>query len=227
MKRWNGLVLLAVAALLCGGAAAEAQTGAAGSPSDPGEEYYLDEEIDEHGERVSLAVGFGLVEIGDNTFGNATPVGNTDDVEPYYTLSLRFAFGDRDAHRGPGNQGFRGYLEPELGYWETSNPVGSSSDLLLGLNIIGALPVNAVEMFVGGGLGIHFLDGTVNSGGINVDQSDEALGANAQFGIDVAITERVSVFGVGRFDLVDDDRDELEGKAFIGFRLRFRGDRNN
>lgn len=227
MKRWNSLVLLAVAVMFFGRAAAEAQTGAAGTPNDPGEEYYLDEKIDDHGERLSIAFAYGLVEIGDNTFGGVTAVGNKDNVEPYYMLNLRLAFGDRDAHRGPGNQGFRGYLEPELAYWETNNAVGSSSDLLLGLNIVGALPVNAVELFVGGGLGVHFLDGEVNSGGIKTSGSDTALGANAQFGIDVAITDRVSVFGIGRFDLVDDDRDELEGKAYVGLRFRFRGGNRN
>ena len=31
----------------------------------------------------------------------------------------------------------------------------------------------------------------------------------------------MSLFGTGRFDLIDDDRDELEGKAAVGLRFHF------
>ena len=85
------------------------------------------------------------------------------------------------------------------------------------------MPLNAVEFFVGGGIGVHFLDvDDVIVDGVTVPtDSDEALGVNAQFGVDVSVSRSVGVFAVGRFDLVDDSRDEFEGKAYLGLRFRW------
>lgn len=211
MTRWHRAVVVVALLLACGGVAV-AQTG--------GEEgYYLDEETDDAPGRFSLGIGFGLVELGDNVIQGQTLLID-DDVEPYYVVNLRIAFGDRHAYGHAVRGGFRGYLEPELGYWSSSSPGASQSDTLVGLNIVGGVPMSAVEFFVGAGVAIHFLDSTaVNIAGI-ADTEDETIGVNAHFGLDIAVSRRVSVFGVGRFDLVDDDRDELEGKAYLGLRFR-------
>jgi hypothetical protein len=177
------------------------------------EETYMDEEYDERN-RWGLGIAVGLVELGDNVVEGQRIISD-DDVEPYFALSLRIPFGDRSANYGSSRGGFQGYLEPELGYWD--GDVGS--DLLLGVNIIGGMPFNAVEFFLGGGIGVHFLDQELGIVGAE-DDSSSALGVNAQFGVDVSVNENVAVFGVGRFDLVDDDRDELEGKAYVGLRFR-------
>lgn len=177
------------------------------------QKIYLDEEYDEDRE-WAIGIGLGLVELGDNFVEGGTVISD-DDVEQYLTLSLRIPFGDRHAYRGSSSGGFRGYLEPELGYWDGD----FASDLLFGINVVGGMPFNAVEFYVGGGIGIHFLDSDlVLPGG---QDGDEALGVNAHFGVDVSVSESVSVFGTGRFDLVDDDRDELEGKAAVGLRFHF------
>ena len=177
------------------------------------QKIYLDEAFDEERD-WSLAIGLGLVELGDN-FVQGGIVVNDDDVEQYLMLSLRIPFGDQHAHGGGAGTGFRGYLEPELGYWDGD----FNSDLLFGLNVVGGMPFNAVEFFVGGGIGMHFLDSdVVLPGG---DDADDALGVNAHFGVDVSVSDRVSFFALGRFDVIDDDRDELEGKAAVGLRFRF------
>ena len=178
------------------------------------EKIYLDEEYEDR-DRWSIGISLGLVELGDNVVEGQRIVSD-DDVEPYFSLSVRIPFGDRTANYGSSRGGFQGYLEPELGYWD--GDVGS--DMLLGLNIIGGMPFNAVEFFLGGGIGVHFLDQELGISGLD-DDSDSALGVNAQFGVDVSVNDHVALFGVGRFDLVDDDRDELEGKASVGLRIRF------
>jgi len=208
MKNWVATVI-AVGALVLPG-----QIAFADDDDEAGDQkIYLDEEYDEERD-WSIGLGLGLVELGDNFIQGGLVV-TDDDVEQYLMLNLRIPFGDKNAHGGSSNNGFRGYLEPELGYWDGD----VSSDLLLGINIVGGMSFNAVEFYVGGGIGIHFLDSDlVVPGG---DSSGEALGVNAHFGVDVSVSEGVSLFAMGRFDLVDDDRDELEGKAAVGLRFHF------
>lgn len=208
MKNWT-LMMAALFVLVAPGQVALADQ----HTEDDGEKIYLDEEYEEDRD-WAIGVGLGLVELGDN-FVQGGSVVSDDTVEQYWMLNLRIPFGDRHAHRGSSAGGFRAYLEPELGYWDGA----VSSDLLFGLNIVGGMPFNAVEFFVGGGIGMHFIDNKLaGPGGQN---NDEALGVNAQFGVDVSLSQNLSLFGMGRFDLIDDDRDELEGKAAVGLRFRF------
>jgi hypothetical protein len=183
--------------------------------AEPPEEVYLDEDYDERN-RWALGFSVGLVELGDNVIDGERLVSG-DDVEPYFSVSARIPFGDRDANFGSARGGFQGYLEPEIGYWDGDQ----GSDTMLGLNIIGGMPYNAVEFFLGGGIGVHFIDVEFDDLDSFDSDSDTALGVNAQFGVDVSMSKNVSFFGVGRFDLVDDDRDELESKASVGIRFRF------
>ena len=177
--------------------------------------------------KYSLGLGLGLISLDDP--------GQADDVEFYGTINFRIAIGP--GHNRPGS--WRGYLEPELGYWESgagSVPAGipgtqslGRTDMLLGVNIVGVMPFNAVDFFLGAGAGIHFIDQDVRritrNGSIDSSDSDEALGVNAHFGLDVGLTRNVSFFGVGRFDIVDDNSNSLDAKAYLGLRLRFGGNR--
>ena len=47
------------------------------------------------------------------------------------------------------------------------------------------------------------------------------LGVNAHFGLDVYLTHALSLFGTGRFDLVQGARKSVQGKAYLGLRARF------
>ena len=207
-KLWpKWMVAVCLGLLLC--------SGVAFAQTEEDQTTYLDEDYNDDEDRWALGISFGLVELGDNVIEGQRVVSD-DDVEPYFTVNLRMPFGDRQAHGRSSREGFQGYLEPELAYWD--GDVGS--DLLLGLNIIGGMPFNAVEFFLGGGLGLHFLDQDFGIPELE-DESSTAIGVNAQFGVDVSVSDNISFFGVGRFDLVDDDRDELEGKASVGLRIRF------
>ncbi|MFQ5526778.1 MAG: hypothetical protein ACE5GX_11020 [Thermoanaerobaculia bacterium] len=204
MKKWPTVIAVACALVVPGQAAfADQHEG----------RVYLDEEYEEQRD-WSLGLGLGLVDIGESIIDQTTPLSN-DDVEQYLTLNLRIPFGERHAHAGSSRGGFRGYLEPELGFWEGD----FSSNLSVGVNIIGGMPFNAVEFFVGGGIGMHFLDTDfpLPSG----DTSEDSIGINAQFGVDLSVSRAISVFAVSRFDLVDDSRDQLETKAAVGLRFRF------
>ncbi len=209
MKNWIATVI-AVGALALPGQIAFADQ----HEGEEDQKIYLDEEYDE-GRDWSIGIGIGLVDLGSDFFVDGENVVIVDNVDQYLTVNLRIPFGGRNAKSGSGSAGFGGYLEPELAYWDDD----FSSDLLVGINIVGAMQFNAVEFFTGGGIGLHFLDSNVAVPG--GDDSDEALGINAHFGVDVSVSESVSLFGMGRFDLVDDDRNEIETKAAVGLRFRF------
>jgi hypothetical protein len=153
--------------------------------------------------RFALGVGAGLVE-------------GVDEVETYLMASLRIAVHGR-TRGGRAEQGVDAYIEPEIGYWKDSDTDGS--DLLLGVNLIGVVPFGNVDSFFGAGAGIHSIDAELL--GTNGSGSDTKFGTNAQFGIDVYMSRNVSLFGAGRFDLVQDAPDQVQGKVYLGIRGRF------
>lgn len=158
----------------------------------------------------ALSLGLGLVD----------PEGAT---EPYYTAAFRIRLGDRDRTREDmRTEGIQGFLEPEIGYWSRDSGNG---DLLVGANLIGVVPFRRVDYTFGVGAGVHFLDFTFTEqvGNVQtiVEESEEALGVNAQFGIDVHMSDSTSLFGTGRIDLVEGDVHELQNKVYLGVRFFF------
>lgn len=202
MRRvWSGCLVIAV---LASGAAFGQQQ----------DRYEQDDYDEESAERFALGLGVGLTDAGPG-------------AAPYLTAALRIRLGDEGA-----SEGISAFIEPEIGYWEDDETDGSvrsqQSDLLLGVNIVGAFEMSRVEYFIGAGIGIHFLGADVDIGSVSVDEDTEALGVNVHFGVDIDLTENLALMGVGRFDIVDDDRDEtvvvtedVQGKGFVGIRLRF------
>lgn len=165
---------------------------------------------DEEG-RFGLGIGAGMVEA-------------DGGAEPYLTASLRIRAGYRQA--GEERQGaVTGFIEPEVGYWTQDFGDVETTDLLLGVNIGGAVRLRMIEYFLGAGIGWHFLDQEITRAGGNVSDDDGALGVNAQFGFDVRMSEVLSLYGVGRFDLVDVDEasafEAEQAKAYLGMRFRF------
>lgn len=202
MKRWLTVVALGVVPLILFGAPAVAQDDDEQAAVSHSEKDW----DDGMNPRFALGFGFGLVNLDEEAF--------VDDVEPYYMASFRIRMGK------PKARGMRGYLEPELGYWTRDTERAESSDLLLGINIIGVQPLGAVDFFVGGGLGAHFLDQDLVIDDVRVSESTTSLGANAQFGVDVHLGKKFSLFAAGRFDIVE-ERNDLEAKAYMGLRIFF------
>jgi hypothetical protein len=165
--------------------------------------------------RFALALGAGVVE----------PDGQG---ELYYTGALRFRIG-RDEHRQQGddwryaNRGdVRAYIEPEVGYWSRDDQGTSESDLSVGVNGIGVVPGRIVDYFFGVGLGVHSIDTKIEAGGVTTfDESDTKFGGNFQVGLDIHMTDSVSLFGTGRFDIIEGLDDTLQGKVYAGLRFRF------
>ena len=157
----------------------------------------------------ALAVGAGLVE----------PAGST---ETYLMAAFRMRVGRNDNENGGGgDKSIQGYIEPEIGYWESSDDRIEGSDLLVGVNIVGAFPFAAAETFLGVGIGAHFVDAALVSGDPRDNGSETKLGANAQFGLDLHLNRSLSAFGAGRFDLVQGAADEVQSKVYLGLRARF------
>lgn len=155
----------------------------------------------------ALGVGLGLVEVG--------------QTENYFNASLRIRVGrdaDEETRR---QQGIQGYIEPEIGYWESSDDRIEGSDLLVGVNLIGAFPFSVAESFLGVGVGAHFIDAQLLENNANLDDSETKLGANAQFGIDIRLSRSLSAFGAGRFDLVQGSKENVQSKVYLGLRARF------
>ena len=185
------LIALAVMTLLLTGLPAAAQD----------DDY---EDYDEVANDYAFGLGLGLVD----------PDG---DVEPYYTANFRFRLGDHDQDEVELRQGgIQGFLEPEVGYWEGEG----ASDLLLGINLLGLVPFRQVDYYFGVGAGMHFLDTDIETvDGDVLSESDERLGVNVQFGLDVHVTDNMALFGTGRFDLVEGSDNEVQEKAFLGIRF--------
>ena len=170
---------------------------------------------DEEG-RYSIGLGAGMVQ----TSGSS---------DPYFTANLRSRIGYRTA--GDERQGsVFGFVEPEVGYWTRDKGGIESKDTLLGVNIGGAVRLRSFEYFIAGGVGYHMFDRDVASGITTRSVSDGSVGVNAQFGFDVRMSDTVSLFGVGRFDLVQTDDnalvsssdkspDDQQTKVYLGVRF--------
>lgn len=158
----------------------------------------------------ALGVGVGLVEVG--------------QTENYLSAALRIRVGrdgDDDEGAGRRDRGIEGYVEPEVAYWESSNDLIEGSDLLVGVNLIGAMPFSRAESFIGVGVGVHFIDAQLLEANPALDDSETKLGANAQFGIDLRLSRSLSAFGTGRFDLVQGSTENVQSKVYLGLRARF------
>jgi hypothetical protein len=202
MTRWLRTSALIGAALL------SANLAAAQSRSD--------RDRDDNGEptvpNYALAVAVGLVEPANQT-------------ENYYTAQLRIRLGrgDQDDNGGGGrrDRSIQGYLEPEVGYWKSTDKAVSGKDTLVGVNLVGAFPFAAAESFLGVGAGAHFVDNELLKSDPRLTGNTTKLGVNAQFGIDLNLTRTLSVFGAGRFDLVQGAKDNVQSKIYLGLRARF------
>jgi hypothetical protein len=168
---------------------------------------------DEEG-RYSIGLGAGMVQ----TSGSS---------DPYFTANLRSRIGYRTA--GDERQGsVFGFVEPEVGYWTRDKGGVESKDTLLGVNIGGAVRLRSFEYFIAGGVGYHIINRDARASDLSVD--DNSIGVNAQFGFDVRMSDTVSLFGVGRFDLVQTDDnalvsstdkspDDQQTKVYLGVRF--------
>jgi len=168
---------------------------------------------DEEG-RYSIGIGAGMVQ----TSGSS---------DPYFTANLRSRIGYRTA--GDERQGsVFGFVEPEVGYWTRDKGGIESKDTLLGVNIGGAVRLRSFEYFIAGGVGYHIINRDARASDLSVD--DNSIGVNAQFGFDVRMSDTVSLFGVGRFDLVQTDDnarvsssdkspDDQQTKVYLGVRF--------
>jgi opacity protein-like surface antigen len=215
MKGWLALFVLVSLILIAPSVAgAQAMAGEAAQDDDQEGVYvkHDEDDWDEDETRYALGVGFGLVNLDEEAL--------SDDVEPYFNASLRIRIGHNRGSRTVKRFGMQGFFEPEIGYWEASEGGFSSEDLLVGVNVVGVTPLGGADFFVGGGIGLHFSDTELLVRGQNISGSNESIGLNAQFGVDVHVAEKVSLFGVGRFDIVE-DRDDLEAKAYVGARFYF------
>ncbi|MFP3939081.1 MAG: hypothetical protein ACLF0P_02130 [Thermoanaerobaculia bacterium] len=172
---------------------------------------------DDDGRRFGLALGGGVVE--------------PDDAgEIYYHAALRYRLSDRDEPRDDDDWRYvdrgdiQAHIEPEIGYWERDDPGFTESDLTVGVNAIGVVPGRAVDYFFGVGLGLHFLDTQIDvrdPDQPDIDESDEHFGGNFQVGLDIHLGESASLFGAGRFDVIEGLDETLQGKVYMGFRFRF------
>jgi hypothetical protein len=166
MKRWMTVGVVTAAVLLTAG-----QAWAQSS-----RDRYDDEDEGNggrHRDRFALGVGIGLVNPGDK-------------VETYYTASLRIRTSGRDNdRRNAGDEGITGYLEPEVGYWSASGGNGhpKGNDTLVGVNLIGVVPLGAVDSFFGVGAGAPLGDHGGRRNDTPQPRPDPQNGAAAHGGI--------------------------------------------
>jgi len=133
--------------------------------------------------------------------------------------------------RYPGSQGgeggIRGYLEPEVAYWQRSETDREAKDLLLGLNLLGVVPTRSADFFLGVGFGVHQIDGesiTRDTAGQVVSRlelDDTRLGGNVQVGVELHVGRHAGIFGCGRLDILEDEPFDRQTKIWGGLRFHF------
>jgi hypothetical protein len=208
MKRW--LTVVAVGATLMLPAAVARAQDPQSREGDPNRDPYADYEEEN---RFALGVGIGLIE-----------PSNSGITEPYIAVSLRIRAGHKNEEDyGSVDRGIRGYIEPEVSYWETEEARGGekASDLAIGANLIGVVPFGNVETFFGAGAALHQIDAALLKDNPDETGTASKVGVNAQFGVDLFLGEHLSAFGAGRFDLVQDAEDSLQTKVYLGLRAHF------
>lgn len=209
-------IIVVLAAALCALAAvpgASAQVGEARR-----QDRRDDRDDDRDGSRrFALGLGAGVVE-------------PDEEGEIYYLGAFRIRLFENDRERRDDDWRYasrgdiQAYLEPEVGYWERDEDRFSESDLNVGINAIGVVPGQAVDYFFGVGLGLHFLDTQIDVADPavpDVDESDSHFGGNFQVGLDIHLGRTVSLFGAGRFDVIEGVDETLQGKVYMGLRLWF------
>lgn len=210
-------ITVVLAAVLCALAAAPGASVQAQEERRDDRRDRRDDRDDRDHDRFALGLAAGVVE--------------PDDAgEIYYLANFRIRlFGGDDERREDdwryASRGdIRAYLEPEVGYWERSEDRLSESDLNVGINAIGVVPGRTVDYFFGVGLGLHFLDTQIDVADPavpDVDESDEHFGGNFQVGLDIHLGRTVSLFGAGRFDVIEGVDETLQGKVYMGLRFWF------
>jgi hypothetical protein len=145
--------------------------------------------------------------------------------ETYWSANLRRRLGRRSERANVASSpssGLRGYLEGEVGYWRGETAFTQDTDLLLGVNLIGAVPTPIVDLYLGVGFGAHFVDEAFLADGQRIDRSQTRFGGNAQFGVEVKAGERVGIFGNGRLDFLSGStRNRQYNKIWGGVRFYF------
>ena len=93
-----------------------------------------------------------------------------------------------------------GYLELSVSEWSGSQV----SDTRIGLDIVGVTTYRRVDYLYGAGLAIHFIDADGILDGVAISQSEGVAALNIHTGLDVYMSENVSVYGRFLLELFDD-----------------------
>jgi hypothetical protein len=117
-------------------------------------------------------------------------------------------------------------LEPEVGWWKRTQQAGTAQvryeDFNLGVNALLVVPGSRIELFVGAGVGAHFLDRTAGIAGIIRDATSTDVAVHVLGGLDVKLQGTLSLFAAIRKDAFGDDTDARDQtKLYGGLRLRF------
>lgn len=117
-------------------------------------------------------------------------------------------------------------LEPEVGYWKRTEPVGTGEatfeDFSIGANGLLVVPGSKFELFGGAGIGAHFLDRSAGIAGIIRDSTSTDVAVHVLGGIDFKLSNSMNVFGVVRRDVFGDASDARDQtKFYAGLRLKF------
>jgi hypothetical protein len=122
-------------------------------------------------------------------------------------------------------------FSPEVSYWKRSAQdvvvAASVSDLQFGVNLLGVVrPASKVEVFLGGGGGVHQIGGAVSVASLQATETITKGGVDAVGGLTLEVADDLGFFLAARYDWVlglgGSDSSRLnQYKFFGGFRLRF------
>lgn len=213
---------LTVLCLALGGSRMVAAQGPQGGQNGRNDDVY---ENAHSQDRFALGLGAGLVKP------------DNGDAEVYGTVNFRIRVtgrnregdhgdnsregDDQKFYRGHYEEGIRGYLEPEVGYWTGKQNGVDIKDLLVGLNLVGVVPTRSADFFIGVGFGVHSADEPKAVGSVFEKTSETHLGGNLQVGVDLNLSGSVALFGAGRVDILEGSFNNRQSKIYGGLRFRF------
>ncbi len=101
-------------------------------------------------------------------------------------------------------------INPFINYWNWSQDEAgfetSFRDVAIGANLKYAFPTASTKFqpFIAGGLGVHMLNASQESGGVSVDEGETRFGFQGGAGFKVGVSERANIVTSGWYNVVED-----------------------
>lgn len=102
------------------------------------------------------------------------------------------------------------YINPFVNYWNWSESDGSTEvslrDFAMGANVKFTIPTASVKVqpFLAGGVGVHMLNASAQSGGIELSEGETKFGFQGGAGLKIGVSQSANIVTSGWYHVVED-----------------------